>query len=428
MTTHHHLQRRTLLASGAALLAQTRVRAGGARPNAIARPMRCADFVDTLGVNTHISYAWSQDNDLSALIAAMGYCGLRFARDRAPSPTMANCAHYAALAAAGVNFCLFCGPARPMDEMLGPIEALEAGHPGAIDALEGPNEIEPTFAYAGATGTAAAVAFMTALRAAAGRRRILRDKPLVNFTGYSRSPSDCDVANIHLYPKGGDQPGPMIGVVHDRWIGPAGVMAGKRMVFTEFGYHTLVGKPANPLAWQGVDEETQAVLLVNGWLDAAATGILRLYIYQLFDGVADRPGAPNMQNHFGLFRVDGTPKPAAVAIRMLSALLADPSPNARDFAPAPTPARVDFPDRVSVLPLQNATGRHFLVFWNETPVWDGAAASPLPARPAFASVTLPQPAAMRIWEVGRNSPPTDIPWGSSALIRLVERPVVLRIG
>jgi hypothetical protein len=38
-------------------------------------------------------------------------------------------------------------------------------------------------------------------------------------------------------------------------------------------------------------------------------GVVRLYLYELLD---DRPG-----NHWGLFRTDGSPKPAAEAVRKL---------------------------------------------------------------------------------------------------------------
>jgi hypothetical protein len=276
-----------------------------------------------------------------------------------------------------------------MQDAIGQAAALEAAHPGAVSALEGPNEIQPRFAYGGETGLAAGVRFIADMRAAARADPALRSKPIVSFTSFQPIASDCDYANHHPYPKNGDQPGALILLRRDQWVGQAGVMPGKPIMFTEFGYHTLVGKPGRPGEWQGVDETTQAILLLNGLFDAASDGVARTYLYQLFDGRPDQPGQPNMQNHFGLYRLDGTPKPAAKALHNLATLLDDRSPLAGDFAVAPPPIRVESAAPVRVLPLRKSNGETWLALWIEPALWDKATMTAL--RPAPVQVRLTGP-------------------------------------
>src|SRR6516225_7200864 len=101
------LDRRTLIGAGAGLLTPlwASVRA---QPTPLDRAsmhpetLRCADFLDSLGVNTHLRYVATQYNDVSAVIAAMKYAGLRHARDTAPDAHKPNAPHYEACARAGL--------------------------------------------------------------------------------------------------------------------------------------------------------------------------------------------------------------------------------------------------------------------------------------------------------------------------------------
>jgi hypothetical protein len=414
-----------MLASSAALVLQAHPSLSASR---VARaPLRCADFLDTIGANLHLGYPNTGYDDVAAVIAAMKYCGIRFARDSAVYDRAPNAAHYRAVAASGVKFCMFWGPGRSMSDEMRQLDALEADHPGAVWAMEGPNEIKPSFSYAGLVATPAAEKFMSDMRAEASRYDRLRNKPIVRFTDDTHASCDCDFANLHIYPKGGQQPGALIRLVRDRWIAPGGFMSGKGMVFTEFGYHSLVGKPA-PGAWQGVDEERQAILLLNGWFAAAAAGVTRTFAYELLDEHPGRPGARNMQDCFGLFRADGTPKLAAAALRRLSALLADRSARAREFQPAPVAVAVEGAETVASLRLRNAQGQAFLCLWNEAPVWDANSASPLPVTPTTAIVTLPARAPVKAWDPVADRPPMELGGSSRVAIELGAHPIVLQIA
>ena len=422
------LDRRTLIAAAAASLAPAWPGARAQEASPAPAPLRCADFVDSIGVNTHLRYVATQYNDVGAVIAAMKYAGFRYARDTAPDTHKPNALHYEAFARAGLSFCLFWGVLRTMENALGDVGALAAAHPGAVHALEGPNEITAGFAYGGLAGVPAAQRFMADMRAGAARIPSLRRLPLVDFTSFAPAAGDCDYANQHPYPKAGAQPRERIRNAWEKYVGPQGVMTGRPMMFTEFGYHTLVGKPTHPGHWQGVNEERQAAMLINGWFDAAATGVSRVYVYQLLDGQPDRPGAPNQENHFGLFRLDGSPKPAATAFKTLIALLEDRGPQARAFAPAPLGARVALERPLSCLALQASTGAAFLAFWNESPVWDPQAAAPIAIAPSTARVTLPRARPMTAFDIVDHGRAQALGDAASATIAVGAHPVVLRVG
>ena len=415
--------RRAILAAGPALLLSS-----GARAASPQTPMRCADFLDTIGVNTHVGYEQSQYGDLAAIRAALDYLGVRHVRDAAINRAMPNAGHYRALAAAGVRFCLYWGARRPMNEAIGEIAELEGAYPGAAAALEGPNEIKPDFAYAGALGNLAAQRFMADMRTAAAANPQLRRKPIVALTTYARVAVDCDYANAHPYPKGGAQAASLVRTILERQVGPGGAMPGKPMMFTEFGYHTLVGKPSRPNEWQGVDLERHAVLTLSALFGAAAAGIARTYVYQLLDGFPDGARGPNMENHFGLFALNGAPKPAAASIRRLFALLADAGPGARNFAPSPIGARIVAAGPVSSLALQNSAGRRFLALWNQSPVWNAEAAAPQAVDPIPATVTLAAPAPLKAYDLIDPDRTMDLGAGASARIPVGGRPMLLSVG
>jgi hypothetical protein len=422
------LNRRIVLA-GAASAAGSIWGSAWAQPSAEERStLRCADFLDAVGVNIHLPYVRTAYNDTARVLAAMRHVGLRYARDAAPYSLRPNADHYAKLAAAGVSFCVVWGPKRPMDNAIAEIGALEAAHPGAVHALEGPNEIKRDYAYADLTGIPAAQKFMTDLRVAVSADRRLHGKPLVSFTSYAAAPCDCDFANWHPYPKAGAQPGPLIRKRHDECVGPDGVMPGKPMMFTEFGYHTLVGRPTRPGAWPGVDETSQAILILIGLFEAAAVGLRRTYIYELLDQLPDEPGSPNQERHFGLFHVDGSPKLAAESLRTLFHLLSDPGPRSSKSSPTGPPIAVVAPPSAGSLQLESAAGRRFVLLWNRSPVWDKDAMAAAAPSPVSVLVNLARPARVGVVDLIDSRLNAEHPPGNSVNIQLASHPVALDVG
>ena len=53
---------------------------------ATVKPVRAADFINSLGVSTHIDMTNSQYRDISSDLAKLSYLGVKHVRDYAPNP------------------------------------------------------------------------------------------------------------------------------------------------------------------------------------------------------------------------------------------------------------------------------------------------------------------------------------------------------
>jgi hypothetical protein len=152
-------------------------------------------------------------------------------------------------------------------------------------------------------------------------------------------------------------------------------------VLTEFGYFSL---PQAGWYALGVDEPTQAKGVLNGYMDAAAAGVTRLYVYELLD---EKPDPQNKDNgmHYGLFRNDNSPKRVAYAIRNLTSILDAGTTRGTEETAAPGALAytlTGMPVSANRLLLQKKDGRFVLVLWNETPIWDRAHGTPVTEPPA----------------------------------------------
>jgi hypothetical protein len=164
-----------------------------------------------------------------------------------------------------------------------------------------------------------------------------------------------------------------------------------RWVVTETGYHTWIGS-----GWfEGVDAPTQAKYGLMLLLNVAELGGEEVQWYLLQDGW----GMPkNGEEAFGVFDFQGQPKPLAVAIHNLMALLDDPSPEAKTFAPQPRSVTLsgnlgsEPHDGVYHLLMQKGDGRYVLAVWRESQLWDMQADKALPLAPQMTAVELAEPA------------------------------------
>ncbi len=330
---------------------------------AAARAVAADQFADGIGVNIHAMYLDGGYRDLDQVIRCLRYLGVVHVRDAVPGDGPRNQARYDKLAQAGIRFDFFVQ--KDIAGAVSRMHAFETRHPGAIAAIEGPNEVNNwPVTYDGRGGKAGALAFQAALYKAVRADPVLRGIPILNFTGYPDAAGPADFTNIHPYPHRGQQPyATLMKDATRRWK----AMPGKPIMLTEAGYYTLPGK----VGWGGVDDATQARLTVNLLLDAAYIGAKRTYLYQLLDAYPD-PDGTKQESHFGLFDLHYRPKPAATAIRNLIALMAR-------FHGAPASASlaaVDFgplPGGVRSLTIQAGTAQ-LIALWNESELWDNDAA------------------------------------------------------
>ena len=101
---------------------------------------------------------------------------------------------------------------------------------------------------------------------------------------------------------------------------------------------------------------------------AFAAGYQRTFIYELIDEKPE-PALADPEQHFGLLRVDLSPKPAFEAVRaLLRAVRESPGPGER------RPVRLT--GDVEQVLLQRRDGSRALLLWRDTAIWDHEARRP----------------------------------------------------
>jgi hypothetical protein len=348
------------------------------------RAMPAGAFVQTLAVITHVNYTDGAYANVRNVADDLAWLGIQHVRDGSPGKS-APFSSYLYLAEHGVRFNFLMG--SNFMESIPRVAELNALVPGSVAAIEGPNEVDNfPVTYQGVKGPSAALAIQREIYQHVRATPELAGVPIYDLTGYdlksveSRAHS-ADYANQHVYPQNGEQP--TYNANGDRWM-PSAINSVRKfqlpIVLTEFGYFS---SPQAGWYMLGVDEPTQAKGVLNGYMDAAAAGVKRTYVYELLDEKPD-PQNKNDEMHYGLFRNDNSPKVVAHAIRNLTSIL-----NASKARHAKTAARDTLAYTLSGMPvsansllLQKKDGRFVLALWNETPIWDRAKGTPLVSPPA----------------------------------------------
>jgi hypothetical protein len=327
-----------------------------------ARP--ASAFVDSIGVNVHLSYYDTAYGQFDRWSSALRDLGVRHVRDGLVFDQPQYADELRRLAADGVRATLIVGDTnRPARDAVG----LAAGplRP-AVEALEGPNEIDAT----GGDWKGVLQTFMPQLRQAM-RSSPLKDLPLLGpsfvqhggRTAAQDLAANWDVDNVHPYP-GGQEPSANLEPEITAIARP-----GRPIMATETGYHdalnATVGQPPVP-------EDVAAAYVPRLYLEYFASGVRRTFLYELLDEKPDPAlGAP--EQHFGLLRSDLTPKPAFSALRDLIRVVRT-SPGPGD-APRVT---VSGGSDVRTLLLRRAGGSCVLLLWRRAPLWDQNARKRLP--------------------------------------------------
>jgi len=333
--------------------------------------MRAADFVDTLGVNTHVDSA--PYDDTARIVDALSYLGIHNIRQSSPIDA-ASFAGTQALGEAGEKIDLIVNGGGPVSlaGAMGDVDGLAP----YLNAVENVNEVAIyPIEYAGLSGVDAAVTLQKDLYAAVHGNPALAGVPVYSFTIGGADPSAfpsigdispwTDYANIHSYPPQGLRP---IFVIHAAIDGGRTDAPSKPVVVTETGYYTL----QNRVGWGGVPQDVQAKYLLSEVLDEAAAGVSRTYLYDLLDDGND-PSGLNQEDHFGLFNYDGSPKQSAVAFHSLTTLLADTGPAASTFTPSAfsfSAQGVPYDYTGNTLLLDKSDGSHVIAVWNEQQTWN----------------------------------------------------------
>jgi Zn-dependent membrane protease YugP len=328
-------------------------------------------FVDSLGINVHMGYFNTPYGSSSSVITKLDYLGLHHVRDAAAWSGWV--APLARLGEAGIKLNVMLGGQG--DTLNAQFSYLEKLAP-YVATIEGPNEVNYwPVTYNGETGIRAAVQQQAYVGQRLETIASLKDKPLVGFSvaassnsgfaPYGDNSAPSDYGNAHVYFPAGTAPGAHL----QTYVTMANQLTpGDRMFLTETGFPTNGSGPGN----QGVSETVQAKYTLDVVMDAYKQGVARTFLYELQDQFSD-PGNTDQEKHYGLFRHDGSAKPAAVALHNLTTILADTAAGAATFKTGTLNYSVSgLPSSGNHMLMQEANGNFDIVVWNEPVIWNDA--------------------------------------------------------
>ncbi|OYU70462.1 MAG: hypothetical protein CFE28_10965 [Alphaproteobacteria bacterium PA2] len=327
-------------------------------PTITTTAVRAGDFVNSVGVNTHLLFAGYSYLVPGVALSAVKYLGVKNVRDTPFGSTdLSQNGFWATFARdADIKFDFVIPPGSDNDvkDILRQIKALISL--GIVNLIEGSNE--PNGDYGALVGATPATVTgyqgeLYAIGKASGVPVINMSILPYSYTVYNYAgnlTAISDYANAHPYLINGQTPLEVM-----RPIIPAAQIAANRpVIFTEFGLQNY------NLSSDLVDETVRAKTLLAGLLDAFQLGVVKTYIYELLD---DHANSADREDNFGLFTADGTPKISARAIHNLLYLLND-----KPSVLSPMSLSVDLSgltadDHYQLF--QNADGSYWLALWNE---------------------------------------------------------------
>lgn len=352
----------------------------------MAQAVRINDIIRSFGIDTHIDYTDGKYSNVGEVVKALDYLGLDTVRDHAPNAASDpnGQTHLGDAAAAGVQFVFSAQREVDPATVAQRLHTFVQAHPGSVVGIEGPNEVNNwPVSYHGLSGQAAALAYQKDLFAAVSADPLLKNIPVLGFTGYTVA-SASDYTTIHTYAKDGDQP--------YSWLSrESGVQRnadpGKPLAITETGYHTSLSADTNG-GWEGVSEATQAKLVLNTLMDGAALGSKNTFIYELLDAYSD-PGGANQEKHFGLFHLDYSAKPAATAIHNMTTILDDDGATKASFSVGALNYSIDgLPSSAHSLLTEKSDGSYQIIIWNEPDIWNQSSDTAIQAAATSVKVNL----------------------------------------
>ena len=349
-----------------------------------------AAFVDSVGVQTHLSYGDTPYSNWPRVLAALQTLGVHHIRDGLPGePDLLK--HHRDLGAIGIGCTCGFGVDRPLT----PDSIVQNAHLATdVEALEAANECDSgtNCGGGGERGVAHVKAFLPILTEAGRRLKVPVIGPsFIRAEGYTAAGNlvpAIDENNLHIY-FGGRYPGtPGWGGGNAQghrygsiawWLDQAnGNTPGLPSVITETGY---VAFPV-PHHDGHIPESVEAAYIPRVLLLAWNQGIRHTFLYELLDEFPD--------TGYGLLHHDLTEKPAFTAVKNLLNLLKDAhplaSPGQRNYALTPGDAGSS-PTPMHHLQ-QKRAGSFYLNLWPEQSGYDAEHNIPTPVPPQQVQLAL----------------------------------------
>lgn len=341
-------------------------------------------FIDSIGVNVHLSYHDGPYGNFPAIESLLKNLGVHHVRDGVASGQTDVCREDRALNADGMRFD-YITPSNPTPQIL--TDWANCVGP-AIEAFEGLNEYD--ISHPGndtdwaATDRTVQKTLYNSVKGTPGLAHLAVVAASLTSPGAYRAVGDLspffDAGNMHDYTAGHNPGTPGWGangygsIAYN--IAAARIVDGSKPIeATETGFATEVSHT-------GLDEVTQAKYVPRLFLEHFNAGVARTYEYELVD-----EGGPPF-GHLGLVTGALTPKPSYTALASLIALLRDDGHGA-----VAAPGRLRYAlrgdlDSIHHTLLAKRDGRLYLLLWVEKPGFDPDTRAELSVRPQDVTLQL----------------------------------------
>jgi putative cell wall-binding protein len=389
------------------------------------------DFVDSIGVATHLSYGGTPNAASAGIKNRLAELGVRHLRDGWGPGSQHVDAFATDLAnTLGIKITMVWDP-RGGSDLPTRIAALKARQLPFTETIEGANEWD-VVRYSMNGWTVTADNWAAQLRDWSTRVVNAVNGDPVTARIPLAAPALAKTMSATPYHQVGPISGLDYGTTHD-YPGNTYMMteniartaqanariiagAGKPVIATETGFTTNVG--ATDGGYAPTPESVASVQGVRLYFEHFRTGITRSFSYNLVD-----KGTTNtFENGFGLLKADLTPKPEFNAIKNMIDILEDPGAKF-------TPGALDFSltganDATRSVLLQKRDGTFYLAVWQETSTWNGS--SLLNPPDVNMTLDLGTPAVVNTYDPTRSAAPiattatASVPFTSSEELRLFE--------
>jgi hypothetical protein len=357
-----------------------------AEPVFLSADSTTAEFIDSIGINVHLSFHDSPYANLPLITQELAALGVRHVRDGANltpeglDPLQA--AAWLRLRSQGIRVNAMVDPRYAVKTVTArSLQALVSAGGGAVESVEGPNELDVSGMGDWPSVDRDYQRSIWEARSSLGLSQsdVSLVGPAMAFAANGEKLGDisayADFGNLHPYP-GGLAPSvifPRPGRQQDflsKSLAQASVMYGSLPIYvTESGWHNCFGDqkeiPATSL-------EAAARYIPRLFLENFNHGIRRTYLYELMAWRAD-PARTNHEYHWGLLEYDSTEKPAFRALKNLISLVSGPgvqvaAPTQTSAAAANFGYQLEASSSLSLVhhtALRAADGSLVLLLWQE---------------------------------------------------------------
>lgn len=344
-------------------------------------PLSATSFSDSIGVELHLTVDGPYASDFAVWAPILIASGIKHVRDGiCPSYfdrkwcTTSVPQHMEELGKNGIKFDLVTSMNDPFAwvQQYATAQNIEQ----IIDSYEGPNECDAS-ADCPTDWKATEASWQQQIYSLQTPDVKIIAPSMTTAAGYSalgNIAGFADLGNIHDYPAAYPPESQTVTPLHLQW---ATSMTGSLPVWsTEVGYST---DPTH--ADNGVPQVVQERYLPRLLLEHLRLGVMRTYLYQLFDY------GPDGGKYMGLLNPDYSPKPAWTRLLQLMRLLADSGPAPQ--TPLAYSISGDSNGTLDHLLFQRSDGSYVLALWLAQPVYDPSTRTVLAIASETVSVRLP---------------------------------------